>query len=61
MPARTRADKSALRQVSWYLLSALRLVCEFPWQSDANLDLSVDADFAEVSGHSAEPPREPLQ
>ena len=28
------------------LLSAPRLVCEFPWQPEANLDVFVDTDFA---------------
>ena len=46
MSAPTRADISALRQVSRCLLSAPRLVCNFPWQSDANLDVFVDTDFA---------------
>ena len=32
--------------MSQYLLSAPRLAYEFPWQSDANLDVVVDTDFA---------------
>ena len=42
MSAPTEADTSALRRVSRYLLSAPRLVYEFPWQSDANLDVLVE-------------------
>ena len=37
----TKADLSALRQVSRHLLSAPRLVCDFPWQPEANLDVFV--------------------
>ena len=44
MSAPTKAETSALRRVFRYLLSAPRLVFEFPWQSDANLDVFVDTD-----------------
>ena len=43
----TKADVSALRRVPRYLLSAPRLVYEFPWQLEAKLDVFVDKDFAE--------------
>ena len=45
MSAPTRADTSAVCRVSLYLLSAPRLVNEFPWQSYANLCVFVDPDF----------------
>ena len=46
MLAPIREDISALWRVSRYLLSAPRLVNEFPWSFDSNLDVSVDTDFA---------------
>ena len=41
------------RRVSWSFLSAPRMTYEFPWQSDANMDLFGDTDFGEF-GHSAQ-------
>ena len=46
MSSRTKADVSALRRVSRYLLPALRLVYEFPWQPETNLAVFVETDFA---------------
>ena len=46
MSSPTKADVSALRWASQYLLSARRLVYEFPWPPEANLDVFVDTDFA---------------
>ena len=46
MSSPTKADVSALRQVSRYLLQAPRLVYECLWQPDTNLDVFVDTDFA---------------
>ena len=42
----TKADVSALRRVSRYLLLAPRLVYEFMLQPETNLDVFVDTDFA---------------
>ena len=36
----------AAKELCRYLLSAPRLVYEFPWQLEANLDVFVDKDFA---------------
>ena len=49
MSAPTKADVSALRRVSRYLLQAPRLVYEFLWQPGSDLDVFVDTDFASCS------------
>ena len=46
MSSQTKADTSALRRVSGYMLPAPRLVYKFPWQPEANLNVFLDMDFA---------------